>query len=232
MTDRGERPVVPWELPDPDLQPTLQDPDVQPTIRDVDDATYVPTVLDAHWTSTEPSTEPGTEPAPESDVVHFGPGVPPLGLTDTAVDVWRGTAKSRSRKEPRGRLHWLRRYRLATAVLAIVLALLFWQRQTEDLRITRVAARTSSVLGCDGTAQVVAVVSTNGAAGAFTYEWNRSDGTSSGPREERLVRGQDETRLRLLWTFHGKGTSTATARLVIESPSRHTASASFRYTCR
>lgn len=222
--DRGERPVVPWELTDPDLGPTLQDPDVQPTIRDVDDATYVPTVLDAHWTS--------AEPAPESDVLHFGPGVPPLGLTDTAVDVWRGTPKRKGRQEPRGRLHWLGRYRLAAAVLAIVLAWLLWQRQTADLRIAQVTAQTSSVLGCDGTAEVVAVVKTNGAAGAFTYEWNRSDGTSSGPREERLGRGQDETRLRLQWTFHGKGTSKATARLVIESPSRHTASASFAYTCR
>ncbi|MET9679164.1 hypothetical protein [Streptomyces coeruleorubidus] len=227
MTDRGERPVVPWELPDPGLEPTLQDPDVQPTIRDVDDATYVPTVLDAHWTNWT-----SAEPAPESEVLRFGPGVPHLGLTDTAVDVWLGRDKRKSRQEPRSRLHRLRRYRLAAAVLAIVLAWLFWQRQTTDLRITRVTVQTSGVLGCDGTAEVVAVVTTNGAAGAFTYEWRRSDGTSSGPREERLVRGQDEMRLRLLWTFHGKGTSKATARLVIESPSRHTASASFAYTCR
>jgi hypothetical protein len=227
MTDRGERPAVPWESPDPGLESTLQDPDVQPTIRDVGDAaTYVPTVLDAHWTSAEP------EPAPESGVLHFGPGVPPLGLTDTAVDVWRGTAERTTRQAPRGRLHWLRRYRLAAVVLAIVLAWLFWQRQTADLRIIQVTARTSSVLECDGTAEVVAVVKSNGAAGAFTYEWNRSDGTSSGPREERLARGQDETRLRLLWTFHGKGTSKATAQLVIKSPGRHTASASFAYTCR
>ncbi|GHD28269.1 hypothetical protein GCM10010313_68820 [Streptomyces violarus] len=224
MTDHGERPVVPWDLPDPGLEPTLQDPDVQPTIRDVDDATYVPTVLEAHWT--------GTEPAPESEVLHFGPGVPPLGLTDTAVDLWRGTAKPESRQKRRGRVHRLRRYRLAGAVLAIVLAWLFWQRQTADLRVTQVTVQTSSVVECDGTAEVVAVVKTNGAAGALTYEWNRSDGTSSGPREERLGRGQDETRLRLLWTFHGKGTSKATARLVIESPSRHTASASFAYICR
>lgn len=226
MTDRGERPVVPWELPESGLQPTLQDPDVQPTIRDVVDATYVPTALDTHWTSTEPA------PAPESEVLHFGPGVPPLGLTDTAVDVWHGTGKRMSRKTPRRRPRGLRRYGLAAAVLVSVLAWLLWQRQTGDLRITQVTAQTSSVLGCDGTAEVVAVVHTNGSAGAFTYEWNRSDGTSSGPREERLGKGQEETRLRLLWTFHGKGTSKATAWLVIKSPSRHTASASFAYTCR
>ncbi|MFI9255240.1 hypothetical protein [Streptomyces sp. NPDC053069] len=224
------------------MKPTLQDPDVQQTIRDVDDATYVPTVLDAHWSSAEPEPEPEPEfesapepkpkPAPESDVLHFGPGVPPLGLTDTAVDVWHRPAKHRSPQEARGLLHRLRRYRLAAAVLAIVLAWLFWQRHTADLRITQVTARTGSVLGCGGTAEVVAVVRTNGAAGTFTYEWNRSDGTSSGPREERLARGEDETSLRLLWTFHGRGTGKATARLVIESPGRHTASASFAYTCR
>ncbi|PPS70876.1 MULTISPECIES: hypothetical protein [Streptomyces] len=226
MTDRGERPVVPWESREPDLQPTLQDPDVQPTIRDVVDATYVPTALDAHWTSTEP------EPAPESEVLHFGPGVPPLGLTDTAVDVWDSTGKRVSRKTPRRRPQGLRRYGLAAAVLLIVLAWSLWQRQTGDLRITQVTAQASSVLGCDGTAEVVAVVHTNGSAGAFTYEWNRSDGTSSGPREGRLGKGQEETRLRLLWTFYGKGTNQATAWLVIKSPSRHTASASFAYTCR
>ncbi|MFB6849498.1 hypothetical protein ACFCXS_32210 [Streptomyces sp. NPDC056373] len=226
MTDRGERPVVPWDSGEPGLQPTLQDPDVQPTIRDVVDATYVPTALDAHWTSTEPAS------APESEVLHFGPGVPPLGLTDTAVDVWDSTGKRVSRRTPRRRSQGLRRYGLAAAVLVIVLAWLLWQRQTGDLRITQVTARASSVLGCDGTAEVVAVVHTDGSAGAFTYEWNRSDGTSSGPREERLGKGQEETRLRLLWTFHGKGTNQATAWLVIKSPSRHTASASFAYTCR
>jgi hypothetical protein len=231
MTDHGERPVVPWESPDPGPEPTWQDPDVQPTIRDVDDDAYVPTVLGADWTIPEPEPEPEPQPAPDSEVRHFGPGVPPLGLTDTAVGVWRGTEKSK--KDSRGRwLHRLRRYRLAAAVVAVVLVWLFWQRQTADLRITQVTARTSGVLGCDGTAEVVAVVNTNGAAGSFTYEWNRSDGTSSGPREARLGRGQDETRLRLLWTFHGKGTSKAAARLVIESPGRHTASAAFTYTCR
>lgn len=224
MTDRGEHPVVPWGVPDPGLEPTMQDPDAQPTIRDVDDDTCVPTALDAHWTS--------VEPAPESEVLHFGPGVPPLGLTDTAVDVWHGTGKRKSRQEPRSRLRRLRGYRLAVTVLAIVLAWSFWQRQTAELRITQVTVHTSGVLGCDGTAEVVAVVNTNGAAGAFIYEWRRSDGASSGPREERLARGQDETRLRLLWTFHGKGASKATARLVIASPGRHTASASFAYSCR
>ncbi|MCW7946475.1 hypothetical protein AAW14_31935 [Streptomyces hygroscopicus] len=200
--------------------------DPGPQWRNADDDAYIATALDAHWSS---STESSSTPEP--GVVRFGPGVPPLGVGDTAAEVWHGTRPGRPQGERRRRPHGLRRYRLAAAVLVVVVLCLLWQRYTPDMRITEVMARTDTVLTCDRTAEVVAVVSTNGQPGSITYRWNRSDGTSSGPLEERLGKGQHEARLRLLWTFHGKGSDNATAQLVITSPSSHTVSASFTYTC-
>ncbi|MGW5656705.1 hypothetical protein [Streptomyces humi] len=229
MADREDRSEPQWRCPDPGVRPTLPDPDLQPTIRQLDDATtYVPTVLDARWTS--------TTPGPEPDVLRFGPGVPPLGAPDTAADAWRDPSRQPP-EQPRGRLRRLGRYRLAAVVLAVVLAWWLWPRQPAELRVTGVTARTDAVPGCDAAAEVVAVVRTNGAAGTLTYEWDRyewdrSDRTSSGPLTERLGKGQHETRLRLSWTFHGRGSRHATARLVVRSPGSHTVSASFTYTCR
>jgi hypothetical protein len=129
------------------------------------------------------------------------------------------------------RLRWLRRYRLAGVVLGLAALYVFWPRHTADLRVTGETAHTAPVLGCDWTAELVAVVSTNGESGTIIYQWNRSDGASSAPLEERLGEGQRETRLRLLWTFHGVGTNKATAKLIITSPARHIVSASFTYRC-
>ena len=77
--------------------------------------------------------------------------------------------------------------------------------------------------GCDGTADVVGVVKTNGRPGTVTYRWVRSDGTTSGLLREKLTRGQKQARLHLLWTFHGRGEYRAAAELRIVSPSAHTA---------
>ncbi|MGP4003025.1 hypothetical protein [Streptomyces sp. 8N706] len=236
---------------DPDLQPTVSDPDLQETVRahppaqrgNADDDAYSATALDAHWSSSQSgpaevqpeSMPPPTGAAPtahESGVFRFGPGVPPLGVGDTAAEVWHGTLPGNDHSERHGRLHWLRRYRLAAAVLTVVVIYLLWPQDTPDMRITEVAAHTNATLTCDKTAEVIAVASTNGQPGTITYQWNRSDGTSSGPLEKRLSKGQHETRLRLLWTFHGKGTDDATAQLLITSPTPHTVSVSFTYTCR
>ncbi|MFD9213310.1 hypothetical protein ACFVY9_09365 [Streptomyces sp. NPDC059544] len=71
----------------------------------------------------------------------------------------------------------------------------------------------------------------HGRPGTLTYRWVRSDGTASEVLTERLARGQDRARLRLLWTFHGEGVHRARAELRLGSPSEHHASTEFTYTC-
>jgi hypothetical protein len=187
---------------------------------------YSATALDGSWTGTAP------EPAPDT-VLRFGPGVP----STQATAIWTGGATPAAGTPPavppsaRRRPVWLRRYGLAAVVLAGVAAFLLWQRSGPPLEITAVSASAEVPQGCDATTEITAVVRTNGRPGTLTYQWNRSDGTSSGVLEERLARGQREARLTLLWTFHGQGTTDATAELRITTPSTHTASAAFTYTC-
>ncbi|SFC16847.1 hypothetical protein [Streptomyces aidingensis] len=175
--------------------------------------------------------DPDPDPDPGGDgVLRFGPGVPaaqpPAGAA--AAGIWRGEAPP---APPPRRRRLLRRYGLAVAVLIGVAAFLLWDRSGPALEITAVTARTDATFACDSTADVVGVVRTNGRPGTLTYQWTRSDGTSSGVLKEQVTRGQTEALLHLLWTFRGEGTVAATAQLRITGPSTHTASVSFTYTC-
>ncbi|WP_256356255.1 hypothetical protein [Streptomyces sp. PKU-EA00015] len=213
---------------------------------------YSATVLGSHWfTRPESQDAPGTptavlgrrtaDAAPdriEGDVLRFGPGVTAAvrraGDAATAVDVWHGTLAGRPPAGGRARRHGrrLRGWVPFAVVLLAVLAFLAWQ-YGPGVGVRGVAVRTPAEgPGCDGTADVVGVVRTDGRPGTLTYRWVRSDGTASQPLHEKVARGQKQATLHLLWTFHGRGEYRARAELRIVSPSRHTASARFVYACR
>lgn len=210
------------------------------------DDDYSATVLGSHWI-TGPHPEPaGTEryetpggdatrrlpgqavpDRVEGSVLRFGPGVTaalPLPFPVTPVP--------RTRRRPG---EW-RRYTLAAVVLIGVLCYLGWQRYGPALEVRDVVVTTDAAdaggPGCDGTADVVAVVRTNGRPGVLTYRWLRSDGTRSEQLTERVPNGRTEARLHLLWTFQGAGTYSAKAELELVSPVRQTAAAEFTYRCR
>ncbi|MFE2145911.1 hypothetical protein ACFXA3_29985, partial [Streptomyces sp. NPDC059456] len=177
-------------------------------------------------------TEPPTQPQPqdvapdrvEGPVLRFGPGVTaalPAPFPVVAEPVVR---------RPRG--EW-RRYTLAVVVLLAVLAYLAWQRYGPALEVRDVTVATAGAQGpgCDSTADVVAVVRTNGRAGTLTYRWIRSDGTRSEQLTERVPGGGKEARLHLLWTFQGRGTYAAEAKLQLVSPGQRTAATRFTYHC-
>jgi hypothetical protein len=189
----------------------------------------------------QPDTDTDTDVAPdrvEGDVLRFGPGVTGRGSrvgSGTTTAIWHGTLPGHDNRAAvcGKRRSGLRRYTLAAVVLLAVVAFLLWQRLGPALSVESVAVRTDPRgPGCDGTADVVGVVRTNGRAGAIDYRWLRSDGTASGPLRERVTRGQREARLHLLWTFRGRGTHQARAELEITSPGAHTGSVRFPYDCR
>ncbi|MFE2874346.1 hypothetical protein ACFXG6_06790 [Streptomyces roseus] len=160
----------------------------------------------------------------EGSVLRFGPGVTAAAPAPFPVVV-----------EPvvrRRRGEW-RRYTLAAVILLAVLAYLAWQRYGPaiEVRGVTVAAAGPQGPGCDSTADVVAVVRTNGRAGTLTYRWIRSDGTQSEQLTERVPRGRKEARLHLLWTFQGRGTYAAEAKLQLISPGQRTAATRFTYRC-
>ncbi|MFJ8593494.1 hypothetical protein [Streptomyces sp. NPDC093598] len=199
------------------------------------DAAYSATVLASHWIRRPGMDETLVEhaverwPAPpdrvEGTVLRFGPGVTATvaDRTDRLLSAAPPPARPRRR---------LRRHTLPALVVLCVLALLAWQRLGPPLAVSAATITTRpAVLGCDGTAHIVALVTTNGRPGTLSYRWVRSDGTASGVLEEVMVRGQEEARLRLRWTFEGPGRHTARAELRIMSPTERTATARFTYEC-
>lgn len=198
---------------------------------------YSATVLGSHWVQRpDPDTTAtatvrdggGTRPdRVEGAVLRFGPGV-------------QGALAHRSTQppppvpppSPPGR-HGARRYALPALVLLAVLAFLAWQRLGPALTVRGASVTApSAAVDCDGTADLVGTVTTNGRPGTLTYRWTRSDGTSSGVLREEVTRGQEQVRLRLLWTFEGTGRYEARAELRILSPAGRTATAGLTYDCR
>ncbi|WP_328622243.1 hypothetical protein [Streptomyces sp. NBC_00354] len=188
------------------------------------DDDYSATVLGSHWFSGQPQPQEAVPDRIEGSVLRFGPGVTaamPAPFPVVAEPV-----------PARRRVEW-RRYTLAAVVLLAVLAYLAWQRYGPaiEVRDVTVAAADPQGPGCDSAADVVAVVRTNGRPGTLTYRWIRSDGTQSEQLTERVPRGKKEARLHLLWTFQGRGTYAAEAKLQLVSPGQHTAATQFTYRC-
>ncbi|MDL5202771.1 hypothetical protein [Streptomyces sp. ALI-76-A] len=210
------------------------------------DAEYSATVLASHWilrpepdttlvepTSTQIPPTPTPTPTPptrpdrtEGTVLRFGPGV----TTAVADRVHRTLPTVPPPPAPPRRR--LRRHALPALVLVCVIAFLAWQRLGPSVAVRTVALTARpAVLGCDDTADMVALVTTDGRPGTLSYRWTRSDGTASGVLREVVVRGQRQARLHLLWTFQGKGDYTARAELRILSPAHRTVTTRLTYAC-
>ncbi|MGW2562736.1 hypothetical protein ACWCXB_26510 [Streptomyces sp. NPDC001514] len=196
-------------------------------------------MLASHWVERPAPRQEAVPDRVEGMVLRFGPGVTAAALTryerDSTTTVWHGTLPGRTPlppERPVPRLAGLRRYTLAALVLLAVLCFLAWERYGPGVAVRHVSVRTDPAgPGCGGTADITALVDTDGRPGTLTYRWVRSDGTASQELTERLARGQRQARLRLLWTFHGEGEYAARAELRITSPTHHTAAADFTYTC-
>ncbi|WP_107069703.1 hypothetical protein [Streptomyces sp. NRRL F-4428] len=189
------------------------------------DEEYSATVLGSHWISGPPQPREAVPDRVEGSVMRFGPGV--TAALPTPFPVVVPVVAPRPRRGA-----GLRRYTLAAVVLAAVLAYLGWQRFGPGIEVREVAVSTDPAgPACDATADVVAVVGTNGRPGTLTYRWVRSDGTRSEELTERVPRGQKEARLHLLWTFKGTGSYPAKAELQLLSPGQRTAAVEFTYRC-
>ncbi|MGW7440676.1 hypothetical protein [Streptomyces sp. NPDC054849] len=208
---------------------------------EMNDDNYSATVLGSHWISGPPeradvAPEPG-DIAPDrvdGSVLRFGPGVTAAAVAPfTVVPGAGGGSGTASGGAPGRRRGGLRRYALSAAVLVAVLACLGWQRYGPGIAVRDVAVTTDPAgPACGGTADIVAVVRTNGRPGTLTYRWVRSDGTRSEPLTERVAGDRREARLHLLWTFQGAGNYPAKAQLELMEPIRRTsAAAEFTYRC-
>ncbi|NXY98249.1 hypothetical protein HYE82_28545, partial [Streptomyces sp. BR123] len=179
-----------------------------------DNDEYSATVLGSHWVGGPPAARPDVAPdRVDGSVLRFGPGVTAAAVAPFPVVPQPAPARRRG--------GGLRRYALAGAVLAAVLGYLCWQQYGPGVAVRDVAVTTDPAgPACGATADVVAVVRTNGRPGTLEYRWIRSDGTRSERMTERVARGQEEAGLHLLWTFRGAGDYPAGARLELLEPTR------------
>ncbi|GAA3908075.1 hypothetical protein GCM10023084_70390 [Streptomyces lacrimifluminis] len=197
----------------------IQRPEPDDTLVEPTSTQVLPTAAAATATATRPDRVEGT-------VLRFGPGV------TAAVAHRTHRTLPALPPPPAPARRRLRRHALPGLVLISVIAFLAWQSLGPSVvvRSVEVTAR-PTVLGCDGTADIVGLVATNGRPGTLSYRWTRSDGTASGVLREVLVRGQRQARLHLLWTFQGKGHYAARAELRILSPANRTVVTHLTYDC-
>jgi hypothetical protein len=201
-------------------------------------AEYSATVLGSHWIQRpepddtdvprSPAGPDATRPDRiEGSVLRFGPGVTAAVAHRTSQTL----PTTPTPPAPSGRR--LRKHALPTLVVLAVLAFLAWQRFGQPVEISRVAVTARpTVLGCDDTADIVGLVTTNGRPGTLSYRWLRSDGTASRVLHEVMVRGQRQARLHLRWTYQGRGYRAAQAELRILAPVHRSTIAHFTYDCR
>jgi hypothetical protein len=83
---------------------------------------------------------------------------------------------------------------------------------------------------CNGTADVIGTIITNGSGGQVSYEWV-SDGVTSPATTITVASGQSSATVQLRWVFHGRGTPRATAELIVLAPDSARASVQVAYSC-
>jgi hypothetical protein len=179
-----------------------------------------------------------TEPANLAETfVRYGPGVPMPATTDRATAIWRGDdVPEREAEDPelaarRRNQRWI----LPLTVLILVIAVLiyyFFGRDGSVLTVSHVGVQSSAgTIGCGGTERLTGVFTTDGSVGEITYQWARSDGSTSAPLRQPVARGTRRVAVTLDWNFKGRGALDATATLRVLSPGDASASASFAYAC-
>jgi hypothetical protein len=146
---------------------------------------------------------------------------------------WGDPGSRPGRRQPRSRWAIAGIFVLLAAIAAAVTFALL--RPHGALAVTAVAVAPASPprLGqCDVTVNVVGTIVTNGRGGAVTYQWTRSDGTTSPVQTAVIASGRTSEQVHLYWTIRGRGTIHASAKLRVLSPSVQAASTSFVYSCR
>ncbi|MEW9534343.1 hypothetical protein [Microbispora sp. NPDC049125] len=177
-------------------------------------------------------------------MMRFGPGVPP---ETTAAQIWRSgqgatahttvgqTGGPAPKARGRRKTAWA-----GTVLLAMLIALvILWLRQSPaaDIAVSKVDVKApKKVVRCDGTAEFVGVVTTNGEAGTISYMWIQSDAKKPlKPVQQRVASGTTSVNLPLHWKVTGPSSfrGTATLRVMSPTPSGKPLQdkASFNYKC-
>ena len=144
-----------------------------------------------------------------------------------AVPVWPATPPARRRRPVwPGILS-----SLITAAIVAGVGVYYWLHTHQALRVTGLDLTSASQkVGCEGTANLIGIIATNGRGGPISYEWVLN-GDRQGVLKASDATGSDTVKVTESWTFHGRGTGKNIAELDILAPQSTSSSVTFPYSC-
>ena len=120
---------------------------------------------------------------------------------------------------------------LITAAIVAGVGAYYWLHTHQALRITEAAVSTPNPnVGCDGTANLVGTITTNGHGGPISYEWVLN-GERQGVLKATGGTGADTVKVTESWPFHSKGKGKNIAEFDVLSPQQASSIYTFPYSC-
>jgi len=190
------------------------------------------------------ASQPFTPPQPFRPSQPFATGYPPVPPQPTpirsapqastgagtgqgpAVPVWPTTPPRRRRSPWPGILS-----SLITAAIVAGVGAYYWIHTHQALQVTDVkVTAANSKVGCEGTANLIGTITTNGRGGPITYEWVLN-GARQGVLKASDGTGSDTVKVTESWAFHGRGTGKNIAELDVITPQSGQSSITFPYSC-
>jgi serine/threonine-protein kinase len=167
------------------------------------------------------------------DVAQYTPSAPPSATRPDGWGAWGVSGAEAGLRRRRGRWAIAGVFVLLAVIGAAITFVVLRPRGSLAVTAVAVAPAIPPRPGqCDVTVNVVGTIVTNGRGGALTYQWTRSDGTTSPVQTAMITSGRLSDQVHLYWTIRGRGTIHASAKLRVLSPSVRAASTSFVYSCR
>jgi hypothetical protein len=175
---------------------------------------------------------PAAKPAsnqPGSEVLRYGPGVPPSQAGVSAEQVWRtGQVPNPPRRPVRVR-------RLASTIVTVILlvaagVLLFLRFHHAPFHVTGTPSLREARNGC--TVNVTGEIPTNGASGTISYQWvfTPQQGAPQ-PLSQSVVSGQHSVFVTVAVQGQGQGTATQRVTLQVLGPNQESASTVVTVSC-
>jgi Protein kinase domain len=121
---------------------------------------------------------------------------------------------------------------LVTLALAAGVWVYVYQRTHDKLVITHVGVTVpNKTVGCNGTADIIGTITTNGYGGPISYQWVRGQASAGAILVVDDASGSNTVRVELKWEFHIKGAGEAVAKLRVLTPDSAESSVTFPYSC-
>jgi hypothetical protein len=182
----------------------------------------------AGLTAAAPATEASPR-QPNSDILRYGPGVPPSQAGVSAEQVWRTGQMPDPPRRP------VRRRRLAGSIGTVILliaagVLLFLRFYHAPFHVTGKPELSFVPNGC--AVNVTGKIPTNGSSGTVSYQWVFTPQQQAPqPLSQSVVSGQHAVYVTVAVQGQGHGTASEQVTLQVLAPNQETASTVVKVSC-